>query len=261
MLKATETSSHTTYALGFEIKYISHYAMQIFNEVIFKSNEHWFSNDNDEPLIIDAGANIGCVTLYMKYHFPKANIICFEPEKTLYSLLRSNIENNKLKGIETHNCALGAEDGQCKLFSSKDIHLSGGLGNSIKKDWGIQESLNSYDCSGLVSVRRLSKFINKKVDYLKIDVERAEIDVLTEIQSKLDLVKQIHIEVHSLAKSQKQDVDRIIAILENHGFHCELEHLAPSLPPWTKKWAKNANTQIIFIIFFISPPNLFLKIY
>ena len=63
-----------------------------------------------------------------------------------------------------------------------------------KKNWGIQEDPKLYDVS-TVPIRRLSPFIHKKVDYLKIDVERAEFEILTEIQSKLHLVKQLHLEL------------------------------------------------------------------
>ncbi|MEC8882504.1 MAG: FkbM family methyltransferase [Pseudomonadota bacterium] len=234
----------TAYVYGFEIKYVSHYAMSVFNDMIFNSDEHWFSSDSQEPVIIDAGSNIGCVALYMKHYFPRAHILCFEPDDFLFSILKRNIVNNNLQNVELHNCALGGEDGECILYSSNDRHLSGGLGNSIKPDWGIQESPHLYDNSKKVQVKRLSPFINGKVDYLKIDVESAECDVIFEIREKLHLIKQLHVEVHSLGSKNREEVKKIANILEENNFHCEIDDSSPSLPPWTKKWANQSQPNI-----------------
>ena len=235
---------YTAYVYGFEVKYVSRYAMGIFNDTIFNSDEHWFSSDNQAPVIIDAGANIGCVALYMKYHFPRSRILCFEPDEFIFSILKSNIQNNNLEDVELYNYAVGSEDGECILYSSQDRHLSGGLGNSIKPDWGIQESPHLYDKSRRVPVKRLSSYINGKVDYLKIDVENAECDVICEIRNKLNLVKRVHVEVHSLGGINSEEVKKISSILEENNFHCEVDSSSPSLPPWTEQWANQSQPDI-----------------
>ena len=70
MRRLKSSEDYIAYIYGFEIKYVSHYAMSVFNDIIFNSGEHWFSPDTQEPVIIDAGSNIGCVALYMKHYFP-----------------------------------------------------------------------------------------------------------------------------------------------------------------------------------------------
>lgn len=238
------TSEYTTFVHGFEIKYVSHYAMSVLNDSVFNNHEHWFYTENKSPVIIDAGSNIGCVALYLKHHYPNARVICFEPDELIFSLLKDNINNNKLTNVELHQCALGTHDGECTFYSSADTHLSGGLGNSIKLDWGIQESPDLYDRSRTVPVRKLSSFIDQKIDYLKLDVERAEWEVVSEIEHKLSLVKQIHVEVHSIDEKNTEEVDNILSLLHRHNFYCETESTAPDLPPWTHGWADKAKPKI-----------------
>lgn len=253
---------YQTYIHNYEISYVSEFAMQQFAENIFANDEHWFTCDVANPYIIDAGANTGCVSLYFKKHFPDAEIVCFEPDTLIYSLLKTNIEKNNLRYVEHHNCALGSFDGETQFFSSNAKHLSGGLGNSIKKSWGIQEDPKLYDISR-VPIRRLSPFINKKVDYLKIDVERAEFEILKEIQPKLHLVKQIHLELHCLGSQAVESIEFVKRILERHHFFVTEEKTPLSLPYWTHRWAESSNVSLWTIravnLAYFSPNKLLQK--
>lgn len=47
-------------------------------------------NSGKNPLIIDAGANIGLATLWFNRHFPEAHIVAIEPEDNNFELLQKN---------------------------------------------------------------------------------------------------------------------------------------------------------------------------
>jgi GT2 family glycosyltransferase len=58
---------------------------EIFEQEIYK-----FISPTDEPLIIDAGANIGLSTIYFKKLYPKARILAFEPDDYIFKYLKKD---------------------------------------------------------------------------------------------------------------------------------------------------------------------------
>lgn len=75
------------------------------------------------------------------------------------------------------------------------------------------ESSIAIDC---IDVREI---INKyeRIDFLKIDIEGAENEVIFRIDEDLQKIERIFLEYHSI-KGQKQDVGRIMDILNRNGF-------------------------------------------
>ena len=67
-------------------------------------------------------------------------------------------------------------------------------------------------------MERLKKYLNKQVDFLKIDIEGAEYEVLIDIKEKLKLVKNIFIEYHSNDLIGIK-LNRITQILYEAGFY------------------------------------------
>lgn len=58
---------------------------------------------------------------------------------------------------------------------------------------------------------------NKKIHFLKIDIEGAEYRVLKDIKDQLDHVERIFVEYHSF-KGESQRIDEILFILKTAGF-------------------------------------------
>lgn len=229
---------------GLDISYVSDFAMDGFKSDIFEAHQHWFSSTVERPYIIDAGANTGCVTLYLKQLYPNADVICFEPDVDIFHLLEQNIKANALSGTTLFNCALGDYDGSSHFYTSKAKHLSGGLGNSIKPVWGIQEHLSQYDTTMKVPIRRLSRFINRPVDYLKLDVEGAELDILNEISTRIHHVKQLHVEVHCLGSQPDIVFNHLSRFLDKHEFYTLVERYQATLPRWVQRWNDGSKPSI-----------------
>lgn len=132
---------------------------------------------NDEEInILDIGGHIGTHTvLYSK--LLNCKILTFEPQKKIYKLLNKNVNDNGLLNCKLYNCAVGHKilnttmsemlyDGyNCKVEYDTDKILNyGGIGlgkNGESVDMISIDSLNLTKC-----------------DYIKIDVEGAEILVL-----------------------------------------------------------------------------------
>lgn len=135
------TFSHD-YLLGF-----------LLNQVLI-NNQYDISKDNIQgKIIIDVGANIGdfaltCAALGAK------KVYAFEPISDIYAKLQNNITNSKFdKTIIPINMALGSTNGNVTL-------KYGGPSNQIK-------------------ICKLDEFLHgEKVDFIKMDVEGYEEDVL-----------------------------------------------------------------------------------
>jgi FkbM family methyltransferase len=183
---------------------------------IFIDKIYDFEETMASPFIIDAGANIGLATLFWKKKFNKAEIICFEPSKVVYELLLKNLNANGFNDVTCINKALSNR--ATILPFTTDEALSGSL---------IEEK--NLSLNYLVETDLLSKYINKEVDMLKLDIEGAEIDVLLEVKDKLRLVKRIFIEYHSFSHLPQQ-LSLILSLLErlNFRYYIEGEYKVPT---------------------------------
>ena len=67
---------------------------------------------------------------------------------------------------------------------------------------------------------RLSHFINREVDLLKLDIEGAELMVLEDLagNGKLSLIREMIIEYHHHMDQNGDEFSRFLAILEGNGF-------------------------------------------
>jgi FkbM family methyltransferase len=197
--------------LGFRVAHINLKVLsQLFDE-IFINAIYYFKPLTDRPFIIDCGSNIGMSILFFKQLFPKASIIGFEPEHKTFDALQENIRLNGLEGVEVHRKAVSDSDGMITIYT--DSNVSGSLMTSIigSRDTGTRQDLETV---------RLSHFINREVDLLKLDIEGAELMVLEDLagNGKLSLIREMIIEYHHHMDQNGDEFSRFLAILEGNGF-------------------------------------------
>jgi hypothetical protein len=65
---------------------------------------------------------------------------------------------------------------------------------------------------------RLSSYITRPVDFLKLDIEGMEETVLREIQEKLPLITELRMEFHCKSTNEANSLDRTLALLSKHNF-------------------------------------------
>ncbi len=178
-----------------------------------------------EPHIIDCGSNIGISIIFFKYMFPKASIIAFEPDPTMFILLKRNCEQNKLKKIKIINSGLYSKNGFTSFYSFDKESDNGTLGSTFLEH-------NDYRRARIkVSVTKLSDHIKNKVDILKVDIEGSEEVVMGEIRKKLHLVNNIIMEYHAFAEINKQNkLSKIIKYLESNFYFFLNENDGQILP-------------------------------
>ncbi len=188
---------------------------RIYKE-IFINQEYKFSSKTKSLFIIDCGSHIGLSILYFKNLYPSSKIIGFEPNPENFQILQKNIKENRLSNIKVFNYALSDKGSMTELhvsFKEKDPWTWGDT--IIYNMWGDEDN----DKKISVTTVRLSKYIYKTVDFMKMDIEGSEQKVLEEIESKLHFVKEIVMEYHGTKTGIKiNDFSVIKKVLERNGF-------------------------------------------
>src|SRR5690554_2347811 len=95
-----ETSEHILYQLrGHDLKLRKHPSSdynvftQVFIDKEYEPPISYFLKNNIElKTVIDAGANIGLTSAYIKNEFPNAKIVCIEPDNDNFELLSYNLK-------------------------------------------------------------------------------------------------------------------------------------------------------------------------
>lgn len=205
---------HITYADGPSYLFMK---SEIFDKEIYK-----FTSDKTAPVIIDCGANIGLSVMYFKQLFPNAIVTALEPDPGIYAILKSNIEMFGYKDVELIERAVWSEETTLQFFSE------GADGGHIASE---KDSLQKTK----VQTVKLSQYLDREVDFLKIDIEGAETEVLSEAKHVLNNVKNLFVEYHSF-EHKKQDLDRILAMLSEAGFRYYIHDIGiKSEHPFYKK--------------------------
>ncbi len=172
------------------------------NEIFIEEVYH-FQADSKTPLIIDCGSNIGLSIIYFKRLFPDAKIIGFEPDNEIFKILENNINQFNLKDVVLHQKAVWINN---ELLSFRQ---NGSVGGHITDD----EGSNTIK----IEASRLKNFLNQSVDFLKIDIEGAEYQIIKDCEEKLTNIKNIFIEYHSFHEKE-QMIGELLQILKKAGF-------------------------------------------
>lgn len=195
---------------------------------IFIHNEYEFTPGTKTPNIIDCGAHIGLSVLYFKKHFPKATITAFEPNPGTFQLLKENVANNRLSGVRLVNKAVSDRNAALDFYIAKGKSGAWSCGDSAAPNpWITKETHQKI----IVPAVKLSAYITKEVDLLKLDVEGMEARVLTEIQPKLGKVRSIIMEYHGNKANNSNRFARIRSIFNSNGFRYRVHHPYSILKP------------------------------
>lgn len=141
-------------------------------------------------VIVDAGAHIGLFSVVMKNSFPAAKIICVEPDKDNYELLKKNLAF--YSNIEIINAGLWNSDTRLNVV---DKYRKGHSALVVEEDV-------AKGAVPAISMDSLFKNYNiSRVDILKIDIEGSE-EVLFQknYEQWLPKVRIIIIELHDWLK-------------------------------------------------------------
>ncbi len=141
------------------------------NKKLSDFNGGEFSVINELPrggVCVDLGANVGLYSMLMARQVGnEGKVYSFEPGKVAYSLMKANIEINKLNNITTINAAVSDESGLGKLF----------LCETGDSDNTLVDTANPNDLRTPVDIDLIALddyFKGEKIDFVKMDIQGSE---------------------------------------------------------------------------------------
>jgi len=199
----------------FKVFYKRPYELIKTYEELFLDEIYRFQTKSEQPVIIDCGANIGLSSLYFKTIYPNATLHAFEPDAVLFQLLEKNAQVNGFTNTNLHQAAVWIEDTNLS-FSSKGSEAS-----------HIDLSNQS---THQVKAIRLSSFLAEfeHVDFLKIDIEGAEFQVVADCLEGLKKVDHFFLEYHGKVDQTKQ-LHTLLQQVESIGFNVYIKMAADQL--------------------------------
>lgn len=198
--------------LGFKISFFDYGTLHFLYREIFIRNIYYFEAKSNKPVIFDCGANIGIAVLYFKWLYPGSVIYVFEPDPLTFSLLEKNINQNNFKNVILHNIALYNKNGTADFYIDKKN--PGWLTMSVLYERLPKDKIR-------VKTMQLSGYIsNLNIDFLKMDVEGIEYDILNDLikKKKIFQIKEMVIEYHHLIGNKKSSFSEFLSFFEKSGF-------------------------------------------
>jgi FkbM family methyltransferase len=154
---------------------------------------------NENFTLFDIGANIGNYSLMVKKLFPKSIIYSFEPSKTTFDQLVQNTKSEL--SITPYQIGFGEERKQTNLYSDK---AGSEMASTYHRQFGNAEI--EFNRIETINIDTLDNWVHQnKVtpDFVKIDVEGAELSVLRGSINVLKNVKAVQFEFGGTAIDAK----------------------------------------------------------
>jgi FkbM family methyltransferase len=158
------------------------------------------SND-DAPVIVDAGANVGSFALFLKSQFPRARVASVEASPSTYRVLADNVQRSGWSDWKAYNVALWDHDGRVEFADDSRDSANSAVGAARGGAANLQ-----------VPARRLDNLLEElfpatRISLLKLDIEGAEERVLQSVRGSLSMVDSLVVEVHADKVSEATVLD------------------------------------------------------
>ena len=239
---------HQRYVLpnGLEIAHLNSYETAHLYREIFEDQTYVRHGIHlrDDAVVLDIGANIGLFSLFVTSRCSRASIHAFEPGPLAYEALKANCQAY-VPGARTYNVGVADKSGSAAFaFYPASSVFSGFHSDEGRDRAAIQQVIENAlrdaavappDAAlhaGQLAAGRLQRISLEcrlttvseivrdnhlaKVDLLKIDAERSELEILAGIADEdWTRIEQIVLEVHD-----QPTLEQVEVLLAGRGYHC-----------------------------------------
>lgn len=173
----------------------------------------WFKPKPGE-VVVDCGSSVGAFTLRSAQK--GCTVYAFEPHPETATVLAKNVRANSLDQVSIFNLALGPREGVAYLYSASSSRGTSSLNPKWWEGRAVQE--RQVFRVRVVPLDLALRDTNLKViDWLLIDVESFELELLEGAKDMLGRTKRIIIEVTD------GNQEKVLELLEKRGFR-EVDH-------------------------------------
>jgi len=181
-----------------------------------------FRSTSESPRILDCGANVGLASLYFKRLYPEARITAYEADPSLAALCRRNLTRNGASDVEVMPVAVWTHEGVVS-FQQEGADSGAIEGTSV----GLAAKAMTVP-----SIRLRDVIARDRIDLMKMDIEGAEVPVLTDCLSALGAVRAMILDVHEFDPRHRRTAE-ILGLLEQAGFRVSMSNVVPL--PWRSR--------------------------
>jgi FkbM family methyltransferase len=200
---------------GLEIFYENSAEFRVLTKEIFTRHCYWVELETYSPRILDIGAHIGLATLYYKKLYPHAQVTMVEPNPLVWPILEKNIWENMLESVVVEKVAVSDHVGRQNLYLDRTEDEWWSTAGFVEDAWNGSQKTKVIE----VETKKLSDFLTRRVDVVKMDIEGAEEKVLAASEEMLVQVGHWFIEYHPV---EGNSLERILEILERARFEWKL---------------------------------------
>ena len=202
--------------INYEVCIGEHIDWYIFYGFIDPSKSNLYSAIKSGDTVLDIGSNVGEVLMNIsKIVGNKGMVHGFEPDFENYKRLSKNLSLNEFENIKVNNIGLSYENG----FGTSEINNIRNKGmNSISQVMEDDKNEHSFE------ILTLDNYINKtnisSLDFIKIDVEGYEFNVLKGAESALKKYKPtlfIELDDNNLKKTN-HTASELVSLLEDYNY-------------------------------------------
>ena len=164
-----------------------------------------------DELVVDIGANIGTFSIYAASVCAASRVLSFEPFPDNYRMLLKNVEQNELSRVTCVNQAVAGNRGL------RTLRLDSVDSGSHSLVSGSSELTVKVECCTLEDI--FQRFSLTKIDYLKMDCEGAEYEILENAPSRIRQIGRLSMETHTISDRKAEDLEKL---LRGQGFEVRL---------------------------------------
>ena len=175
-----------------------------------------YFHPKEGDVVVDVGAHIGRYTIIASKRVgPNGKVIAIEAEPSNFEMLNRNVRLNRLANVTTLNYAAFSKETRIKLYlPAGDIFTKY---NTVMSDWVwvkpedkfVEVNANTLDN---LLLQQQQQIVIRQVDWIKIDVEGAEFEVLKGAHNLLLNSKDIVllIEVHGSPDDYRMKLEEFL---------------------------------------------------
>ena len=160
--------------------------------------------------VIDIGGHIGIFSVYAAHLSETGKVHAFEPFIENFTRLENHKQINAKENLFVYHKGIAAADGKQLLNLSPDDN-TGGHSIHLKTQSERKIEIETINLPSFCEREKINS-----IDFLKLDCEGAEFEIIRSCESILPRVKKIVMECHPFANNT---ADEMVTLLQKSGFH------------------------------------------